>query len=67
MDFYQLSLGLLVAVNTGLLWAQYRRKSGNGGFASDKNSMSSVSSYNFHLTFFVPYAMAVAADWLQVR
>lgn len=65
MDFYQISLGLLVAVNTGLLWSQYRRKSGLGGKGGEATK-TSASSRSFHLTFFVPYIMAVAVDWLQV-
>lgn len=68
MDFYQVTLGLLVAVNAGLLWTQYRRRSdGAGLFTSEKSSPSSALMRNFQLTFFIPYTMAVAADWLQVE
>ncbi|KAJ3492489.1 hypothetical protein NLG97_g5357 [Lecanicillium saksenae] len=67
MDFYQLSLGLLATVNSGLLWTQYRRKSSDNGKTVNQNGwLSSVASTrSFQLTFFIPYTIAVAIDWLQ--
>ncbi|KAJ6780626.1 hypothetical protein PWT90_01722 [Aphanocladium album] len=63
MDFYQLSLGLLATVNIGLLWTQYRRKTGDSNQKSWLSSAASARS--FQLTFFIPYIIAVAIDWLQ--
>ncbi|EGX90666.1 major facilitator superfamily domain containing protein 5 [Cordyceps militaris CM01] len=62
MDFYQLSLGILVAANTALLWTQHR--SAAKTWLSSSSSPSS-SARRFQLTFFLPYTIAVAADWLQ--
>lgn len=68
MDFYQLSLGLLVAANAGLLWTQYRRKDGSSDQSVNQKSWlsSAASTRNFQLTFYIPYTIAVAVDWLQV-
>ncbi len=70
MDFYQACLCLLVAGNTGLLWSQYRKRkqTGDDSLNGEKHTVGHAAAMrSFHLTFFLPYIMAVAADWLQVR
>ncbi|KAM3491168.1 hypothetical protein MY3957_005574 [Beauveria namnaoensis] len=61
MDFYQITLGVMVAANIALLWAQHGK---TGGLAKTWLSSSSATR-GFQLTFFLPYTIAVAADWLQ--
>ncbi len=64
MDFYTISLGLLVAANTGLLWTRYGRRNGQ----RVKSWLSTAApTRSFQLTFFIPYTIAVAIDWLQVK
>ncbi|TQW07196.1 major facilitator superfamily domain containing protein 5 [Cordyceps javanica] len=65
MDFYQLSLGGLIAANTCLLWMRHRGQPGSRGRPSNSSPSSTESARRFQLTFFIPYTIAVAADWLQ--
>ncbi|KAK3195961.1 hypothetical protein K4F52_000828 [Lecanicillium sp. MT-2017a] len=68
MDFYQACLFVLVAGNTGLLWSQYRkrRQSSDDAVNGEKYTAGQTAAMrSFQLTFFLPYIMAVAADWLQ--
>lgn len=61
---------VLVAGNTGLLWSQYRkrRQSSDDAVNGEKYTAGQTAAMrSFQLTFFLPYIMAVAADWLQVR
>jgi hypothetical protein len=74
MDFYQLNLAVFASVNAYLLFRQYRK--GNKGpdftlvdpesIEHQEKEDDARSAYSFQVKFFVPYALAVAADWLQV-
>ena len=76
MDFYQINLGVLVAANTYLLWSQYRTSKKDEAQTlldrSQEERGEKIEGYGngnarrFRLNFFIPYALAVAADWLQV-
>lgn len=76
MDFYQVNLGVLVATNAYLLWSQYRTTKKDEALTLLDPALeergekieggSSGSARRFQLNFFIPYALAVAADWLQV-
>ncbi|OAA65524.1 major facilitator superfamily transporter [Niveomyces insectorum RCEF 264] len=75
MDFYRANLGVLVATNAYLLWSQYRAtKNGDEAAKSDPSleergerakAFATENGRRFQLNFFLPYALAVAADWLQ--
>lgn len=76
MDFYQVNLGVLVATNTYLLWSQYRRTKNDEALTlldpaheergEKLDGTGTGNARRFQLNFFIPYALAVAADWLQV-
>jgi MFS transporter, MFS domain-containing protein family, molybdate-anion transporter len=76
MDFYTINLAVFASTNAFLLYRQYQRgKKATPDFTlvdprsvehAEKEEISR-SSRNFQLNYFFPYALAVAADWLQVR
>ena len=67
MMFYQVFLGALLAVNSLSLWSRYRTKTRDGVGITGSLPNWGVAHKDFQLSFFVPYTLAVAADWLQVR
>lgn len=79
MDFYQLNLAVFVATNSYLLYRQYNSSNNKGAKKDIDISLASSidletaekgsdgrAARRFQLNFFLPYALAVAADWLQV-
>ncbi|KAK8061387.1 hypothetical protein PG994_007753 [Apiospora phragmitis] len=78
MDFYQLNLAIFVATNGYLLYRQYNSSSNSSRKESIDIPLASPNDLEtaekgpdgraarrFQLSFFLPYALAVAADWLQ--
>ncbi|KAK6859900.1 major facilitator superfamily domain containing protein 5 [Apiospora arundinis] len=78
MDFYQLNLAVFVATNSYLLYRQYNSSNNKGAKKDIDISLASSidletaekgsdgrAARRFQLNFFLPYALAVAADWLQ--
>ncbi|KAH8678024.1 major facilitator superfamily domain-containing protein [Xylariales sp. PMI_506] len=73
MAFYQINLACFVATNAYLLYRQYQK----GRETADDTSQDSKNieqaerqedagaARRFQFSFFLPYALAVAADWLQ--
>ncbi|KAK8016138.1 major facilitator superfamily domain containing protein 5 [Apiospora rasikravindrae] len=79
MDFYQLNLAIFAATNGYLLYRQYsssnsksRKESiddislaGSHDLETAEKGPDGRAARRFQLNFFLPYALAVAADWLQ--
>ena len=79
MDFYQLNLAVFVATNGYLLYRQYNSNSnkktkedidlslaGSADLETAEKRPDGGAARRFQFNFFLPYALAVAADWLQV-
>ncbi|KAK8072179.1 major facilitator superfamily transporter [Apiospora saccharicola] len=79
MDFYQLNLAVFVAANGYLLYRQYNSSSNTSSKESIDISLDGLddletaekkpdrrATRRFQFNFFLPHALAVAADWLQV-
>ncbi|KAK9781539.1 putative Molybdate-anion transporter [Seiridium cardinale] len=74
MDFYQLNLAVFASTNAYLLYRQYHT---GGKTAPDFTLVNPASiehaekqdsvrvARRFQISYFLPYALAVAADWLQ--
>lgn len=75
MDFYQINLAVFASTNAYLLYRQYQ-KANKATPAIDLVDPTSIEhsekvetvriARNFQISYFLPYALAVAADWLQV-
>ncbi len=83
MSFYEINLGVFAAGNAYLLYKQYnlqkqrtqrhkeetaienQHDEDNGVLSPD--SSAAVAARKFQIEYFSVYALAVAADWLQVR
>ncbi|KAK8008875.1 major facilitator superfamily domain containing protein 5 [Apiospora marii] len=78
MDFYQLNLAVFVATNGYLLYRQYNSSSdtstkesinislaGSEDLEAAEKRPDGRAARRFQLSFFLPYLLAVAADWLQ--
>ncbi|KAK8132592.1 hypothetical protein PG999_000765 [Apiospora kogelbergensis] len=78
MDFYQLNLAVFVATNGYLLYRQYNSNSnkktkedidlslaGSADLETAEKRPDGGAARRFQFNFFLPYALAVAADWLQ--
>lgn len=68
MSFYELNLAAFVTVNAFLLYRQYRVQEPVETLLGDAESREKYrkDAQRFAWTFFPVYALAVAADWLQV-
>ena len=75
MDFYQANLAVFVATNSYLLYRQYNRGKEQvevqqpfdpeNPEAEELREDVYKAGRRFQLNFFLPYTLAVAADWLQ--
>ena len=69
--FYEINLGVFAVGNAYLLYRQYRgRKPANAGYEEleddhDREGVDQGVVRRFQLDYFLVYALAVAADWLQ--
>jgi hypothetical protein len=74
MDFYQVNLAVFISTNAYLLYRHYQRvKISAKPTLVNPSSLESAEKEahvravrKFQTSFFLPYALAVAADWLQV-
>lgn len=74
MDFYQVNLAVFVSTNAYLLYRHYQRAKTSAKLSLvDSTSLENAekekdarAAWKFQISFFLPYALAVAADWLQV-
>ncbi|PFH59404.1 hypothetical protein XA68_12434 [Ophiocordyceps unilateralis] len=62
MDFYVTNLAALCALNAILLYRRHRRR---GPQLAPFNAARRETARKFQQRFLAPYALAVAADWLQ--
>jgi MFS transporter, MFS domain-containing protein family, molybdate-anion transporter len=75
MDFYHINLAVFASTNAYLLYRQYQKgkKTAPDFTLVDPTSVEhaekeelSGTARRFQINYFLPYALAVAADWLQV-
>lgn len=74
MDFYQINLAVFASINAYLLYRQYQKASRGPDFTlvdptsieHQEREEEAHAAYRFQINFLAPYALAVAADWLQV-